>query len=136
MHDARFAICPFHPVDLHKTSYVFTSSNLFQKQLKLKLEIWILSRLIQLDSVERPICTKVFRTQYLKRKHYKIFICYFHKFSVQDHLHEHFCTLEQLVGQTLIEIESEVAKQTKNVQFRFFQNILTATIFYRLQIDI
>ena len=38
-------------------------------------------------------------------------------FSVQDHLHEHFCTFEQLVGKTLIEIESAVAKQTKNVRF-------------------
>ena len=57
-------------------------------------------------------------------------------FSVQDHLHEHFCTFEQLVGKTLIEIESAVAKQTKNVQFCFFQNILSATIFYHRQKDI
>ena len=88
-----------------------------------------LSFLIYLDSVERAICTKVFCTKYLKRKHYKIFICYFHMFLVQDHLHEHFCTFEQLVGKTLIEIESAVAKQTKNVQFCFFQNILPATFF-------
>ena len=57
-------------------------------------------------------------------------------FSVQDHLHEHFCTFEQLVGKTLIEIESAVAKQTKNVRFCFFQNILPATIFYHCQRNI
>ena len=50
-------------------------------------------------------------------------------FSVQDHLHEHFCTFEQLVGKTLIEIESAVAKQTKNVRFCFVQSILQAAIF-------
>ena len=59
-----------------------------------------------------------------------IYISYFHKFSVQDHLHEHYCTFKHLVGGTLIEIESAVAKQTKNVQFCFFQNILPGTIFY------
>ena len=69
-----------------------------------------LSRLILLDSVERAICTKVFHTKYLKRKHYKILICYFHIFLVQDHLHEHYCTFEQLAGKTLIEFESAVAK--------------------------
>ena len=97
-----------------------------------------LSRLIEFDSVERAICTKVFRTKYLERKRYKIFLCYFHKFSVQDHLHEHYCTFEQfcvvsgfiyvvlihfffiikrepLVGKRLMEIESAVAKQTKKV---------------------
>ena len=86
--------------------------------------------------MERAIRTKVFRTKYLKRKHYKIFIWYFHKFSVQDHLHEHYCTFEQLVGKTLIEIESAVAKQTKNVRFCFFQNILQVAIFYHLERDI
>ena len=35
-----------------------------------------LSRLILLDSVEREIWTKVFRTKYLKRKHYKIFVIF------------------------------------------------------------
>ena len=55
----------------------------------------------------------VFRTKYLKRKHYKIFICYFHKFSVHDNLHKHYCTFEQLVGKTLIEIEYAVAKTNK-----------------------
>ena len=38
-------------------------------------------------------------------------ICCFHKFSVEGHLYEHYCTLEQLVGKTLIETESAVAKQ-------------------------
>ena len=61
---------------------------------------------------------------------------YFRKFSVQDHLHEHYCTFEQLVGKTLIEIESAVAKQTKNVRFCFFQNILQVAIFYHLERDI
>ena len=64
------------------------------------------------------------------------YLCYF-KFLVQDHLHEHFCTLEPfcvvlgfvcvsliikrepLVGETLIEMESAVAKQTKKVHFFF-----------------
>ena len=63
-----------------------------------------LSRLNLLESVESAICTKVFGTKYLKRKHYKTFIFYFQQFSVEDHLHEHYCTFEQLVGKTLIEI--------------------------------
>ena len=63
-------------------------------------------------------------------------LCYFHKFSVQDHLHEHYCSFKQLVSETLIEIESAVAKQTKNVRFCFFQNILPAKIFYYRQRDI
>ena len=73
-----------------------------------------LSCLIYLYSVEKAICTNVFHTKYLQRKHYKIFICYFHKFSVHDHLHEHYCPYEQLVAKTLIEIESAVAKQAKH----------------------
>ena len=88
-----------------------------------------LSRLTQLNSEERAICTKVFCSKYLERKHSKIFIWYFHKFSVQDDLHEHYFTFEPLVGKRLIEIESAVAKQTKNVQFCFFQNILQVQFF-------
>ena len=72
-----------------------------------------LSCLILLDSVERAICNKGFCTKYLKRKHHKIFKCSFHKFLVQDHLHQRYCTFEKLVGETLIEIKSAVAKQTK-----------------------
>ena len=72
-----------------------------------------LSCLILLNSVERAICNKGFCTKYLKRKHHKIFKCSFHKFSVQDHLHQRYCTFEKLVGETLIEIKSAVAKQTK-----------------------
>ena len=53
----------------------------------------------------------VFRTKYLKKKHYKIFICYFHKFSVHD------CTFEQLVSKTLIEIESAVKNKQKMCNF-------------------
>ena len=72
--------------------------------------------------MERAICTKVFHK------------CYFHKFSFQDHLHEHYCNFgqfcivsgfvcvaliyfffiikrEPLVDETLIEIESAVAKE-------------------------
>ena len=86
--------------------------------------------------MDRAICTNDFRTENLKRKHYKIFICYFHKFSVEDHSHEHYCNLEQLVGKTLIEIESAVAKRTKSVQLCFFQNILRAAIFYHRESDI
>ena len=41
--------------------------------------------IILLNSVERAICTKI----------YKTFIGYFHKFSVQYHLHEHSFTFEQ-----------------------------------------
>ena len=41
--------------------------------------------IILLHSVERAICTKI----------YKTFIGYFHKFSVQYHLHEHSFTFEQ-----------------------------------------
>ena len=59
-----------------------------------------------------------------------------YKFSVQDHLHEQYCTFEQLVGKTLIETEYAVAKQTKNVRFCFFQNILPAANFYHRQKDI
>ena len=59
-------------------------------------------------------------------------------FSVQDHLHEHFCTFEQLVGKTQIEIESAVAKQTKNVQFcfLFLSKHFASDIFYHCQRDI
>ena len=78
-----------------------------------------LSCLILLDSVERAICNKGFCTKYLKRKHHKIFKCSFHKFSVQDHLHQRYCTFEKLVGETLIEIKSAVAKQTKNCAVLF-----------------
>ena len=65
-----------------------------------------------------------------------MFICYFHKFSSEDHLHEHYCTFEQLVGKTLIETKFAVAKQTENVRFCFFQNILPAAIFCHRQRDI
>ena len=44
--------------------------------------------------MERATCTKVFCIKYLKRKRYKICF-FFHKFSVQDHLHEDFCTFKQ-----------------------------------------
>ena len=66
------------------------------------------------------------------------YLCYFHKVSVQDHLHEYLRTVlccfrlclcgfnfffmikhEPLVGKTLIEIESAVAKQTKKYNFVF-----------------
>ena len=54
---------------------------------------------------------------------------------LQD-LYEHCCTFQQMVGKTQIEIEVAVAKQTKNVQFCFFQGILEAAIFYHRQRDI
>ena len=60
----------------------------------------------------------------------------FSQFSVQDHLHGHYCTFEQLVGETLIEIESAVDRQTKNMRLCFFQNILLATLSYHRQRDI
>ena len=41
-----------------------------------------------------------------------------------------------MVGQTLTESESAVAKQTKNVRFCFFQNILRVVIFNHRQRDI
>ena len=63
-------------------------------------------------------------------------ICYFFKFSVQYHFHEHFCNFGQLIGKALIEIEVAVVEQIKNVQFCFFQNILQAAIFYPHQRDI
>ena len=63
-------------------------------------------------------------------------ICYFHKFTVQYHLHEYYCTFEQLVGKTLIQIDSAVTKQTKHMRFCFFQNILSATIFFYRKRDI
>ena len=47
-------------------------------------------------------------------------LCYFLKFSGQDHLHKHYCTVEQLVGEALIEIESAVAKQKTFYQWQFF----------------
>ena len=47
-----------------------------------------------------------------------------------------YCTFQQLVGKALIEIEFAVAKQTKNVLFCFFQNILSAAIFYHRRRDI
>ena len=36
-----FVICPFHPVKLNETSYIFILFNSGQKWLKLELEIWI-----------------------------------------------------------------------------------------------
>ena len=86
--------------------------------------------------MERAICTKVFRTKYLKENITTIYMLFSQKFSFKGHLHEHYCTFEQLIGKTLIEIESAVAKQTKNVRFCFFQNILPATIFRHRQRDI
>ena len=77
--------------------------------------------------MERAVRTKIYRAKHLKRKH-KIRICYFHRFSVEDHLQEHYCTFEQLVGKTLIEIESEVAKETKNLRSCFLQNIVPVVI--------
>ena len=90
--------------------------------------------------MERAICTKVFRTKYLKTKRVK----YLHVIFT-DHLDEHYCTFEQfcvtsgfvylalifsffviklesLVGKTLIEIESAVAKQTKKSTILFLSN--------------
>ena len=61
---------------------------------------------------------------------------YFHRFWVQDHLYEYYCAFELLFGERPIEIESAVGKQTKNLWFCFFQNILPATIFYHRQMDI
>ena len=81
-----------------------------------------------------------------------MFICYFHRFLVEDYLHEHYCTFEQfcvvsgfiymvliyfffmikrepLVDKTLIKNESAVTKQTKKGRFCFFQNILSETVF-------
>ena len=72
---------------------------------------------------------KFFAQNIQKKKNITKYLCYFHRSSVQDHLRQHYCTLEQLVGKTLIKIESAVAKQTKNVRFCFFQSILQAAIF-------
>ena len=77
-----------------------------------------LSRLIQLDSVERKNCTEVFCTKYLKIKLYKIFICYFRKFSFQDYLHEHYCTF-------FVPFESEVIKYKSSRLIQVFLKILT-----------
>ena len=54
---------------------------------------------------------------------------------LQD-LYEHYCTFQQTVGKTLIEIEAAVAKQTKMCNSCFFQDILEAAIFYHRQRDI
>ena len=71
-------------------------------------------------------------------------LCYFHKFWVEDDLHEHYCAFDQfcvvsgfffawlwfiffiikrgpLVGETLIEIESAVAKQKRKYDFVCFK---------------
>ena len=120
-----------------------------------------LSRLTYLDSdsVWRGQFALKFFTQNIWQENITNYLCFFHKFLVQDHLYEHFCTLKQFcvfsgfacvaliyfffiikldpsVGETLIEIASAVAKQTKKVWFSFFQNILPATIFYFRQRDI
>ena len=41
-----------------------------------------------------------------------------------------------IIGKTLIEIESAVAKETKNVRFCSIQNILQAAFFYHRERDI
>ena len=91
-----------------------------------------LSCLLQLDSVKGAIRTKVFHTKYLKRKHYKILICYFHKFSVYDNLHEHYCTFELLVGKTLREIEYAVAKTNKKCAILFLSKYSASSNFLPL----
>ena len=70
---------------------------------------------------------KFFAQSIWKKKHYKIFISYFHKFSVQDHLHEHYSTFKQLIGKTVIDIESAVANKQKICDFASFKT------FYKLQ---
>ena len=108
--------------------------------------------------MEREICVRVFCTKYLTENVTK-YLCYFHQFSVQDNLHEHYCAFEQffvvsgffcvaliyfffiikrepLLSEILIEIEFEVAKQTKKVRVCFFQNIPPAATFYHRQGDI
>ena len=80
------------------------------------------------------------------------YLSYFHKFSVQDNLHEHFCTFEQfcvvsgfacvaliyfffiikrqlLVGETMIDIESVAAKQTKESAILFLSKHTASDIF-------
>ena len=97
--------------------------------MKLELEIWIL---------HKNFPHKIFEIKKLQN------VCYFHKFSVKDPLHEHFCTFEQfcvvsgsvcvalnhffliikrksLISETPIEIESTVAKQTKKCDFVSFK---------------
>ena len=88
-----------------------------------------------------------FFAQNIGKENVAKYLCYFHKFLVQDHLHEYlravlccfrlclygfylFVFYHKTVGETQIEIESAVAKQTKKCDFVFFQNILPATIFY------
>ena len=61
--------------------------------------------------------------------HYKIFIWYFHKFSVQDHLYEHYCTFEQFVGKTLIEIESAILNKQKMCDFVSFKTFYKRQFF-------
>ena len=61
--------------------------------------------------------------------HYKILIWYFHKFSVQDHLHEHYCTFEQFVGKTLIEIESAILNKQKMCDFVSFKTFYKRQFF-------
>ena len=45
----------------------------------------------------------------------------FYKFSVEDHLHEHYGTFEQLVGKRLIKIESAVLNKQKMSDFVSFK---------------
>ena len=92
----------------------------------------------------------MFTHKIFEKKMLQNILCYFHKFSVQYHLCEHFCIFEQffavsgfvcvvliyfffivkrepLVCKSLI--ESAVAKQ-KKVRFCFLQIILPVSIFY------
>ena len=154
-----FVICPFHPVELNETSQIFISSNIVWKWLKLELEIWIFRTIwpktvfqtkwtkntdklkIYLVWFSSTVRTGQFALKFFAQRIWKEnvtkYLCYLHKFSVQDHLHEHYCTFEQfcvvsdvvcvalryfffiikrepLVGETLIEIESAVARQQKS----------------------
>ena len=65
--------------DKLKTYLVWFSSTVWRRQFALK-----------------------FFAQNIWKENITKYLCYFHKFSVHNHLHEHYCTFKQVVGETLI----------------------------------
>ena len=91
--------------------------------------------LIQLDSVERAICTKVFRTKYLKKTLQNIYMLFSQVFSGRWFTWA-LLYLRAVGWQNTDRNWICSTKQTKNVRFCSFQNILPTVISYHRQRDI
>ena len=164
-----FVICPFHPVKLNETSYIFILFNSGQKWLKLELEIWIFRAIrsktifqtkwtkntdelkIYLVWFSSTVCREQFVLKFLKvfeRKTFENIYAIFTSFQfkiINMSAFMDFCVVsgfvyvaliyfffikrELLVGETLIEIGSAVAIQTKKCDFVSFKTLCQWQIF-------